>query len=382
MIRVRRLFLHDMGRKLLALGLACLTWWYVHNQITDERPESFDIAVSAAPVSPTSGSLTIFEPDGWVLTGPALGSNVEIALKGEQGRLDRLLASGVGATFDPEPALIRLVSRSPELLTQQVQLQLRELEWNIPDAAGFVDETMTGAILLTFEREQSLEVDLKAAMLVLAGEVNANFELRRGQASIEPNRVTLRGPASRMAELGRRLAEWRAGAEERPIPDFLGELNVDGATGKLIAAVRLSPAWADDIHMEPEVVTASVPVVERLPDPVEFDMPDPYLFNAGVAGTEGWGLAGNPLGLWRLSFDPLPGFRPPPDVDVDWIREKLVFFVNLEELANLDRTEHDLPLHWRYVGEDRREQMNDALRIEPSGAASARVKMKRIQENE
>ncbi len=111
-------------------------------------------------------------------------------------------------------------------------------------------------------------------------------------------------------------------------------------------------------------------------------MPDPVLVNAGVEGTQGWGLAGNPLGLWRLSFDPLPDFRPPADIDVDWIRENLLFFVNLQELAKLDYTEHDLPLHWRYFGVDRPEQMNDALRIEPSGTASATVKMKRIQENE
>ena len=380
MIRMRRLFLHDMGRKLLALALAVTTWWFVNDQITVTRTESFGLAVTDTP-SPASGrSLTVLLPDGWVLTEPALGSDIEIAFEGERGRLDSILASGLGAFYDPEDDLLRLVAPSPETTNHTVHVALEDLKWNVPDAAAAVFEDRTDKIDLTFELEDSLVVDLDPAMLHLKGEVNPNFELRASQVSLKPSQATFTGSFSRVQMLERRLEEWQALEVKEPLLFFLESVDVEGETSSVTASVSLSSSWASHIHMDPPSVLATLPVLQKLPDPVEFDMGEPVLTRR-VAGTEDWEWSGDPLGLWRLSFDPLPDFRPPDDVDEVWIRENLMFFVDLEPLAGIDDlTEQDLPLRWAYIGEDRPDQMNDALRLEPVGSANATVKMKRIQE--
>ncbi|RMH01154.1 MAG: hypothetical protein D6702_12205 [Planctomycetota bacterium] len=374
MIRLRRLFLHDLGRKLLALFLAVLTWWWASGQITETDRLEFTVSLGGAPGVAGRSSLTILKPDGWILTKPAVGDRVVITLRGERAGLARVKA-GLGAGYDPRAALAGQVRENPGLDVQTVRLRLDDLDWNNPDAADFVLDQEDEPILLTFERERSVEVDVEPAMLDLRGRVHPNYELVPAEAELSPNRVRLTGPLSRVQALEEALAAWRSG--EGDGPGLFEPIDLSGATGDLVLPVRLAPFWADTVGIEPPRLTAHLPIREHMPDPVEFDMPAPQLLFAGIPGTEGWEPSGAPLGRWRLSFDRLPGFRPPTDVDEDWIRDHLVFFVDLRPLVRVSRTEQDLPLHWRYVGEDRPDQMNDSLRIEPLDPANAMVKMKR-----
>lgn len=379
--RLRRLFLHDLGRKLLALALALATWWWVGRNITEPRTAEFTLVESVGASNALRGTLAVRKVEGWALTDPPFGSPVRIGFKAERGRLESFFNSQPAATFDPASLLQDASRQNTEDQVLSIPVPVTALAWNDSDAASLLSGEQA-AILMRFEREGSLDVDLEPAMLAIDGAPSPPFALKRSEIVIEPNRVRVVGAASWIVRFERELGEWQqvraASPDGAPPFGMLAAESVEGATRLVSRRLGLAPPWSDRIRMDPFEVLVKLPVQPLPPDPIEFDLPPPLLVGdeATLAAWERLSSSGR----WRLSFEPIPDFQAPV-VDQDWIDRNLLFLIDVSPLEGVQLDEQDLPIRVLYRGEDERqyEKYRKALKVVPLDPADATVKMRRRQ---
>lgn len=371
---LRRIFFRDMGRKLLALALAFALWWTVRDSITVEQ--SLDLRVVEAPAGQegAGGLLVVDVPEGWVLVEPAPGENVRLQLRGPRNDVEAFLPSA-RATYRPavDPA-------RQEITRQEDAL---DLAWARSDLAEFLlrgvpRDARTFPVRL--EQLVSLTLPLRPEHLPILGLPAEEYRLLPAEVRfLEVNTVTLRGPATAMERLQRQIEASDRGS---PPPAILEPLILTGTErGDLRVARRLHPELARQrITMEPPEVRVLVPIRLREPQRVEFELTQERLAALGDPVGGEWEVA--PFSQrWVAELRQEPGLTLV--FDEAWIRDHLIFYVNLSQITSLQQSTWQLPVEWDFWGavdQEQWEALTRALRVHPLDPEGGTVEVRRKEQ--
>ncbi len=371
---LHRLLFRDPGRKLLALALAFALWWTVRDSITVEQ--DLDLRVVEAPAGRESGGglLVVDVPEGWVLVEPAPGETVRLQLRGPRNDVEAFL-SAARAVYRPAVDAAR-----QEITRQEDAL---DLTWSRADMAEFLlrnvpREGRTFSVRL--EQLASRTLALRPEHLRVRGQPAEEYRLLPQELLFpEVNTVTLRGPAMAMERLRRQIEAAERGS---PPPAILEPLELTGSElENLRLTRRLHPELARQrITMEPPEVRVVLPVRFRDPQRVEFEVTPERLATLGDPVGGDWEVA--PFTQrWVAELRQEPGLTLV--FDEAWIRDHLIFYVNLSQITSLQQSTWQLPVEWDFWGavdQEQWERLTRALRVHPLDPEGGTVEVRRKEQ--
>ena len=374
MKRIRRFFLHDMGRKTLALILACTVWWLVNKQITVQADVPFLVRETQSTGLPEPGTLEIHPPDGWQLASPTPGTEVRFWFKGARSRLDQFLESEPAAHFDANTSF-NVAGTSGQ--SNFIEVKASDLRWRRPDDARALLAPVGSSqhvLNLRFDRRVEIKVDIQPEMVQVEGDPADGHRELLEHLTLSTSYIVLQGPSRKVDELVQRIQLWQQGST--PPPSILEALKIEGACGDVQHRLALHPSQSQSgMTMTPEFVEATLPVRLKSLEPVAFVRDQIQT------------LGSAPEGLWEphytartwiaeLSYHPdLVGI----EFSEAWVQRHLRLFISLPELP-ASAQEYDLPIHWTLVDiEDRKleELLLRTLRVRPEQDSEAKVRMTR-----
>lgn len=362
MIRWRGLFLEDLGRKALALGLAAGLWWLVQGEIEDYDRKLF-VVVPAAEVATLAPDrkdrIEIAVPEGWVLVEPAAGSSVELTFFGPASLRHQFFGTGVPARYEPR------VPPPPAILHRET-IQATDLQWVRGDEAAELLRGVSASrneIALTLERCAEAAVNLEPRFAPVRGAPAAGYEARPDVLCFEPNQVRVQGPHRALEELRAALA-----AEPESAPPLLTAIELDGKVrADRVVELALDEALRQrGVRMVPERVRAVLPVRLRERARVRWLVFPSEIHLAGAAPSGRWSLAPAPPRPWIAELADLAELDFA--FDESWLRAHVLFYVPLGALPPGAERQARLRLEWDIHGvepQERKALLERALRLRP-----------------
>ncbi len=365
---IRRLFLHDMGRKILSLLLAALVWSLVSKQIVEDGRVVLRIEEVTQTPRLTRNTLEVHPPEGWLLAQPSPGTEISIRLRGPRQNIADFASDDPAAFF-----VASFVDPGSGLSSHSVQVLPRDLVWRHPDDARALLAPDQPGINLVFERKLEAELTLSSKLVQVSGRPDENHELLLEFLSLDTNAVTFHGPYSKLRRLMDQIHAWEADPAHVAAPEVLEPLRADDAREDIKQDLGLSPRLgALRIRMDPPTVGVTLPVRLKTFEPVHFIQEK--LITLGEAP-----------GKWRAEWKAQPWIatleaRPELgslDFSETWVRQHLTLFVDLRRLPQ-GAAEFDLPVEWSLSGiddEKERELLYRSLHVNPAPGSDAVVRM-------
>ena len=176
---LRKIFLEDLGLKLLALGITMVLWLAVTGQ---NKPVTQRIS---------GVQLNFLKHEGLEISSDPLAS-VEVTVHGSPSSLDQLKLRDLMVTVDisDQKAGERVVRLSPETVRMDLPAGVK--------IVGFRPTTIPIRLEPTIER--SLDVQVK-----LEGSVSDGYEVT--STRVNPGKIRVRGPADRVSSLPHAVTE-------------------------------------------------------------------------------------------------------------------------------------------------------------------------------
>jgi hypothetical protein len=336
MKRIRHAFTRDLGRKLLALGLAMLVWWRVNLGIEKVEPIEFVIATAGSP-SNAAHTIEISVPAGWKLVKTSPSSPLTVNLKGVKTDVQTFRQAGVDAKYSV-PESLTVGNDSSDQVTTDIALE--NLEWFDSVRA---EQLLAGAeneiLKLTLERIEQANHFLAVGSLNLVGEVADGFEADFDQIEFHPSSVEIQGPRTQMDSFRGDPATW-----EDPL--FEPVALTDHRSSVRAQLVLSQQAISLGMSMREDSVEVTIPVYPF--DLSPFDL-TPLFEDIALIGKPT--VAGS---RWRAREYTGTGFkvvyRHHPDIDpmpdAGDLRDSIVFFVHLSELPAGAGDGQVLPVNW------------------------------------
>jgi hypothetical protein len=336
MNRIRHAFTRDLGRKLLALGLAMLVWWRVNLGIEHDDSIDFVITTAGSP-SNVAHTIEISVPEGWKLVSPSPGTKRPVNLYGVDMDVESFRQAGVDAKYSVSVSLNVDSSSSDRVI---VDVTYEQLEWF--DSVR-VEQLLAGAtneiLSLTLERIEQANHFLELSSLELVGQVSDGFEADLDEIEFSPSSVEIRGPRTQMDSFRGDPATW-----EDPL--FEPVALTDHRSSVRAQLVLSQQAISLGMSMREDSVEVTIPVYPF--DLSPFDL---------TPLTEDIALIGKPTvagSRWQAQEYTGTGFkvmyRHHPDIDpmpdAGDLRDSIVFFVHLSELPAGAGDGQVLPVNW------------------------------------
>lgn len=181
------LFTKDPWRKLGALSLALLLWYYVHQKITGERDYALEIRPTALKTWESDpGFLYVRVPPERALQVIKELRTVHVTLKGPNMELHSL-PDQLSAYYDPGEG-------QADLKLERMGVALDRIRWDPPRIGALVDSIRPDPLILTFEAIEQLELPLRPELLEVQGSPPEGFEVLRDKIEFHPSSITLAGP--------------------------------------------------------------------------------------------------------------------------------------------------------------------------------------------
>jgi len=374
----RRLFSKDLGRKILALLLACTVWWWVNQRITVSSETSFVVKEVRNAGQPELGTLGIRPPQGWQLARPIPGTEVRFWFEGARERLQQFLEGEPAALYDADSGF---VDPGPNVHSTTLEVEPEKLRWRRPDdALALLDPVGANqhTLVLHLERRRSMELAMNPQIVRVMGTVSAGYRALSEHMSLSETAITLSGPFSRVEELARKISLWEAG--NGPAPLLLEPLQIDGTRADIERTLHLHASLtAEGLSLTPESVKVLLPIVLDGRQPISF-IPE-ALMALGSAEEGLWDSHFNP-GSWTAELINHPDLRQ-IEFSQAWVNRHLRLFLALNELPT-GATEYDLSVHWTLVDLEPaslRETIQRNLIVSPNDDADSTVRMTRRTEN-
>lgn len=367
---LRRVFVNDWRRKLVALALAFGLWWYVDGLLAHDRGLSLRLVVVGERITPETGTLALRVPDGWTLVEPRPGASIQIWLRGSRSSLENFTGRQFAAYYEiPSGASGR---GGPDLMAS---VRPEDFEWLRLEEARQLLAGVAGAQVFDFrmERVQQRALPLGHHLLDLRGATAPEYEVMPWDARFELTQATLAGPQRVVEEA---FAEHERAAADLDRPASLFEpLQLDGTVRRDVSvALRLAEAWlARGLALEPEWVRATIPVRQRAHSAHEWAPP----LHALQADPPRWQVPAY-AARWRaqLRYEALP-----PGVNFGaWVEEHVVLLLPLEGPTAEALQQREVRVEWALIGvddADERASLLDALVLEPVNAEDGSVDVTR-----
>ena len=376
MIRWRRLFLHDMGRKGLALCLAVFVWGEVNKKIGEESWHGFTVVTvpTDSPAVPRNMSIQVVIPEGWILLEPKPDEQVHLHFDGPESSINSYLERQCAASF--VPAFSDELGAEPTFTVSP-----RDLNWlNQEESDRFLlnevggqkdsDETQ---LSFRFAREIKEPVPLIPQYVETAGVLPDGYTLDRGGITFSPSQVTIRGPEIEIAEFAKALDAFDP--EAGTPPTLLDPVTLGRSTREFESIVGIADALSDrGLVMEPETVSVTLPVLVQAR--VQFRPRTPELLGSAADGSQ-WEVVWLDR-QWEATMSQAPGQLP---FDKEFAEEKIFFFAYLDDLPADPPREFDLPLQWTVKGKDPeiRKKMNALLKLRQPTGEDLTVTVRRVE---
>ncbi|KAA3604990.1 MAG: hypothetical protein DWQ01_20520 [Planctomycetota bacterium] len=377
MIRFRRLFFHDMGRKALALVLAGVVWHQVNQGITEEQVFELTVESAALDAPHEGGKLSIRLPSHWLLADSGPGQ-LSFRFKGPRVQLERFLATNPSATFTP--FLPQPGEGQDELLLLH-NLTPLDLEWNPSQQARVFLEAAEEANRnwlqdgLRLELKSETEIPLRSWMVQVEGP--GPPESHRAvveEMSFGVDQVRITGPISAVRELEDLLMAVQQGGSGAMTltPSLLEALAIpENRRTTLSLALGLNPEWGRrGLTMTPATVSVTLPLRNRSPQSFTW-LPDGSKLLVIGAAESVWELNSpwNPPSI-TTTLEDLPGLSI-TRFDQQWGLDNIVFFVDLTSVRNDTQEEHPkVTVQWMLsdenLGDEEKALRYRALKLIPS----------------
>jgi len=339
---LRRFFLHDLGRKALALGLASLLWWQVNQTITVERTVTLVVDESLTGRPGETNVLRLVAPEGWVLSVPRPGEAVQIVFKGPNSQLEGFLASCSASLTLALPQ-----GESPYLLTA---IDAASLDWTRPDEAKFflagIDRSRR-EIAIQLDRRADVWLDLAPGMVPVRGAASPGYEVRPAELAFrDVTRIHLEGPQRTVKEITDQVSAARANNGE--MPALFDTLDASGARSDVGAELGLDATFAERrLSIQPASVRVQLPVRRSEPSLVGLTLAaaDVHLIGEPAGGL--WAVADFQR-EFQVELHDEPGLAL--TFDENWVATHLFFYVPLWSITSDAVDTQQVRVQWAFWG--------------------------------
>ncbi len=282
-------FRRDIGRKVGGSLLALVLWLLLQSQLMGEQDQRLGLSLVATQAEAevmrrTAPAVYVVVPDGFMvrrdrLVDPVLNpglrnERVRVEYKGLKRNIRDLELSTL-ISIDPEDL------QGQDEKTIEVELTARLFR----DASGASAELMDfdadpGVLRIPVERRRRAVFQLTSANVALGGAPATGYQFDESQIRLEPNLVSLSGPASRIEEL---LAD--------PASLRLAPVSLDGSTLAVSQVVGLDATLAEGVTLETHdgLITVTVPIKAQ-PLSMELLLVPVAYVNADALVARGWSI--------------------------------------------------------------------------------------------
>lgn len=344
--RLRRLLTRDLGRKLLALMLALIVWWRVSLTIQDNETIEFAISTTRIPTE-AEFVLNVTVPDGWLLLEPAPGEKtVSIDFKGARVDLNELMRDGLSAkvNFLGEGA----GQLDPEN-QYRVNRDVADFQWDRPDLARLLlANADNGEKSFTLEPSEVVTMTLDRSSIEVENQIGEGYVVALDEIRFSPNPIEIEGPRTEIAKL-RDLA-----AGENPnlfepivVSSVPGEAIFDQRRRLSLSRMRkgLRLVRDEEIHIQIPIYPERLQPFTVVPDT------DSILLIGEAPDGGNWSISdyGGTAYTVRYRHDP----RIDPVPDEQWLRNAIVFAIDLSAITPGADTGYEASLDWWIRGASR-----------------------------
>lgn len=334
--RIRHAFTRDLGRKILALGLAMLVWWRVNLGIESKEQIMFVITTAGSPSS-TAHTIEISVPDGWKLVDPTPGFIQPVNLYGVSSDVQSFRQAGVDAKYTIPESRTLGNDTSDQVITD---VALEQLEWfDSARAEQLLAKAENEILRLTLERIEQANHFLELGSLDLVGQVADGYEADFDEIEFHPSSIEIQGPINQMNNFRGDSAQWKYELfEPIALTDHRSQVRA-----QLVLSQR---AINSGMSMRQETVEVTIPVYPF--DLSPFDLTpfpeDIALIDRRTATGSRWRAREYTGTGFKVVYRHHPDIDPRPDAGD--LRDAIVFFVHLSELPAGAGDGQVLPVNW------------------------------------
>jgi hypothetical protein len=194
------IFRRDLGRKLVALGLALLVWWQISVHLSDAKVVTLDIEITtlrseAEQASRGRKGLFIVVPDQ-LITRNVTHSQVTVELRGLKTEVDVLEQTLTMVLEVPADALGQENEADYRFVLNRSLLRSPAGAVNVKDV-----DIRPKQLILTLAERTTEVFDLGSDNVQISGAPRTGHFVSTDDCRVEPNQVELTGPRSVIADL-------------------------------------------------------------------------------------------------------------------------------------------------------------------------------------
>jgi hypothetical protein len=351
---LRRLILHDLGRKLLALAVAVFVWWRVATSIVKEEYYSYRIVTDATQVALSLPHIKVVEPDGWMLVEPKPGSDQKLTFKATPTDMNEFYSTS-RATVD-----IKLEVR-PGRLEFSRDLRPLDFVWNRKARAELVLKNAdNGPITFTFQKRDDQEYLLAPESIKIIGSPVDGYAIKTELIQFHPSTITIHGAKDMREDVD------SLGTKNELFESFVLPSQIDRTVSSEIRMHK--NALAAGLRMQPASFLVTVPIRAAASEPVSWVPDEPELVGSALNDIA-WTIRTWKNVTWVASYEPIEGLDLA--LTPTWLKKHIQFQVYLDQIPENATTGQVLLADWALVHRDdigdyaMGEKLKNALRIQP-----------------
>lgn len=332
----RSLFLEDLTRKLLALGIAMLIWWRVDASL--EKPHQWPFTIVTGSGAPNPHEIQVKVPDGWLLVSPKPGDVLTLNFRGNdqifQDFTSTLCAASVTVQLD----------ESGNQTNSEFNKEANELDWLrkglaldlLNKAQEKNDSALKNSTLsFQFERHDIVEKPLHGNVIQVQGTAAEGYQYNKDDAQFSPNVVRIHGPFG-VAENVHALQLRDELFEPVTCPD--------GMQTNLVREIKLHASALDGgMWMEPDSFIVTVPIRKVTAEPIEWRPTKPIPIGTSPDGLA-WTVGKWSDGMWRASYEEVEGLDI--EFNEDWLAQNIDLVVHLDQIREGAVDGYELHIDW------------------------------------
>jgi hypothetical protein len=367
------LFLEDIGRKVIALGIAFLVWSRVSMSIESEHPHPFTIVTTAG--NPENHQIQIDVPDGWLLVDPKENSILTLNFYGNVSDFQNFISAQCAATVEAvineagnaSTSFDRKATELQWLRAPQAQALLSKAEVNKAKSNAKGNEVIT----FKFAKHEYTDYILKHQNVPTEGDPVEGYRVIKEEMTFTPNAVEIHGPFG-----------------ENGVNDGVAKLEGSGELFKTIAiptgtnqslkrVLELSDKAKDGgMWMEPAMIAIELPITATS-EPIEWRPNKPEAIGT-APNEEIWTITDWDPGQWMATYTPVEGLEDFAKPSAKWLKDNVKLVVHLDQIRAGGVTVWNLLVDWIITDPTIIENIGDltklkqAIRIYPADGIDER----------
>lgn len=326
------IFLEDIGRKVVALGIALLVWSRVSMSIESEHLLPFKIVTTAG--TPENHQIQIRVPDGWLLVDPKENDFLNLNFFGNESDFQNFISAQCAATVEA------VINESGNASTS-FDRKVTELQWlRAPQAQALLSKAKDNKVItFKFAKHEYTDYILKHENVQIEGDPVEGYRVKNEEMTFSPNAVEIHGP------FGENGVNDSVAKLEATVELFKPIAIPTGTSQNLIRVLELSDyAKNSGMWMEPATVTIELPITAAASEPVEWRPQKPEAIGT-APNEETWTITQWDRGQWMATYTPTEGLEDFVLTPL-WLEDNVKLVVHLDQIRAGGVTVWNLLVDW------------------------------------